>query len=144
VMIYKEAQKKSKNYNMAPHFYSKHPDKDCEHAIRSRSPAGGLQRPGGTAPIPAGDKTTWLGGGLRCHCNPAEDPHAEEEQARDLDIVIERGVANPMTMVCGGRQRPTQRNRRMKPNLRRLRDSSTNSGRSSTVSSHPPPPWPAG
>jgi hypothetical protein len=64
VKFYKEAQKESRNYNMAPLFYNKYPDEDCENAIRSRSPAGGLQRPGGAAPIPAGDETTWLGGGI--------------------------------------------------------------------------------
>jgi hypothetical protein len=45
-MFYKEAQKESRNYNMAPHFYNKHPDEDCKNTIR-QSPAGGLQRPGG-------------------------------------------------------------------------------------------------
>jgi hypothetical protein len=47
----------------------------------------------------------------------AEDPLTKEEGARDLVVVVECGVANPMALGCGSRKKPMQRNRRMKPNL---------------------------
>jgi hypothetical protein len=72
---------------------------------------------GGTTLILAGDETTWLGGGLRCRCNRVEDPLTEEEGARDLVVIVERGMDNPKALGCGSRKKPTQRNRRMKPNL---------------------------
>jgi hypothetical protein len=64
---------------MAPNNYTLHPKQDFANAIKSRAHAGGLPGHGDATPVPAGDGTTWLGGGLRCRCNPAEDPHAEEE-----------------------------------------------------------------
>jgi hypothetical protein len=39
---YRKALKKKENYNMAQHFYNEHPREDCEHAIESKPPAGGL------------------------------------------------------------------------------------------------------
>jgi hypothetical protein len=51
---------------MASDFYGKHPVVACKQAIETLDSAGGLQRWGGATPIPAGDETTWLGGGLHC------------------------------------------------------------------------------
>jgi hypothetical protein len=101
---------------MASCFYNKHPREDCEHAIESMPPVGGLQGRGGAAPIQAGDETTWLGGGPRCRWDPAEDPHAEDEEARAYHDV-ERGTANLMATDCDGRRTPSQRERRKDPNL---------------------------
>jgi hypothetical protein len=88
---------------MAPGFYTLHPKQELANAIKSKALIGGLPGHGGAVPVLAGDETTWLGKGLSCHCNRAEDPLVEEEQARDLNIVVERGEANPMAMVCGSR-----------------------------------------
>jgi hypothetical protein len=58
--------RKSKDYNMAPTFYSQHPNKDCFQAIETLHPADGMPSRGGATPVPAGDETTWLDEGLRC------------------------------------------------------------------------------
>jgi hypothetical protein len=63
-IFYREAQEKIRNYNMASNFYSKHPSEDCEHAIQSWTPAGGLQHRGGATTILDEDEATWLSGGL--------------------------------------------------------------------------------
>jgi hypothetical protein len=65
-------------YNMAPHFYRNHPDKYCAQEIRSLNSTDGLQIHGETAPILAGDETTWLSRGPRCRYEAMEDPHGEE------------------------------------------------------------------
>jgi hypothetical protein len=90
---------------MASNFYRKHPKEDCKQAIETMVTAGGLQRRGGSTPIPAGDKTIWLGGGLHCRSIAAEDPRVEENARAKLGA--EHGVATHLARDCGGLTMPT-------------------------------------
>jgi hypothetical protein len=91
---------------MASDFYRKHPAVACKQAIETLDSAGGLQRRGGATLIPAGDETTWLGGGLHCRSIAAEDPIAEENARAKLGV--EHGTATHLAMDWGGMTMPTQ------------------------------------
>jgi hypothetical protein len=101
VYSYKQAQKIKENYKLAPNFYRKHSKEDCKHAIETLGSAGGLQRRGGATPIPVGDKTTWLSGGLHCHSVAAEDPHAEENARTKLGV--EHGADTNLARIVAAR-----------------------------------------
>jgi hypothetical protein len=73
---------------------------------------------GGATPVPAGDETTWLDGGLRCRRSRAERPHSEEK-ARAV-LCVEHGVAIPVASSHGGRTSPPQMKRRREPKLQGL------------------------
>jgi hypothetical protein len=101
---------------MALHFYHKHPKEDYELAIESKHPTGGLQRRGSATLFQAGDETTWLGGRLSCRLDPAEDPLAEEDEAR-AHHGDERGAARLVAKDCNGLTSPSQMKRHRESNL---------------------------
>jgi hypothetical protein len=100
VNTYKEALKENGNYSKAPHHCRKHPKEDYEYTIKSLQPTGGEQHRGCASPIPTGDKTTWLSGGLEGHHDTAEDPHTQEGEAR-AHLGAEHGAATRLTVDSG-------------------------------------------
>jgi hypothetical protein len=113
VNSYRKAQKIKENYKQATNFYREHPEEDCKQAIESLDSTSGLQQHGSTTPIPAGDETTWLGGGLHCRSIAAEDPHTEENARAKLGV--KHVAATHLARDCSGKMLPTQRRCRREP-----------------------------
>jgi hypothetical protein len=113
-----QGPKKRENYNIALKLCRKHPGRESLQAIRSLRSAGGLQQLGGATPIPAGDETTWLDGGLKCRFATEVDPLKKEEEAHAGSD--EHGVAFLEATGSTGRTTPPRLTRREEPNLQKL------------------------